>query len=185
MPIVRPIETPRLVLRGWHDADIEPWVHMNADPRVMEFYPAVQTRAESESSALGMRTRLERDGYGWWVVEIKGEARFGGVIALQPVPFDAPFTPALEVGWRFPYANWGHGFATEGATAALEFAFERLHRDEVIAVTSTLNLRSQRVMQRLGMTRDPREDFDNPRVAEGHRLRPHVLYRTARADAGR
>ena len=111
------------------------------------------------------------------------ERRFAGVVALQDVPFEAPFTPAREVGWRFAYDHWGHGYATEGARAALDFAFERLGWHEVVAFTAALNLRSQKVMERLGMTHDPNDDFDHPRIPEGDPLRRHLLYRASRIVA--
>ena len=174
------IETSRLLLRPWCDADLEPWAALNADPRVMEFFPALYDRARSDASAAKMRELLRTAGYGWWPVEVKGGARFAGVIQLQEVPFEAPFTPALEVGWRFAVDAWGYGYATEGARAALAYAFDRLERGEVIAITAQLNLRSQRVMERLGMTRDARDDFEHPWLEPGHRLRPHVLYRMTR-----
>jgi ribosomal-protein-alanine N-acetyltransferase len=175
--VVRELETPRLRLRAWTDADVAPWIAMCADPRVMEFFPATIERARAESMAQQMRTALERDGYGWWPIEVKGGAPFAGVIVLQEIPFEAHFTPAMEVGWWLAFEHWGHGFATEGARAALGHAFGELHRSEIVAITTPVNLRSQRVMQRLGMTCDPNEDFENPRVAEGHPLRTHVLYR--------
>ncbi len=150
---------------------------MNADPRVTEFLGRSYTRALSESQAFAMRRQLELLGYGWWVVEVRGGAPFAGVVALQDVPFEAPFTPAREVGWRFAYDHWGHGYATEGARAALDFAFERLGWHEVVAFTAALNLRSQKVMERLGMTHDPSDDFDHPRIPEGDPLRRHLLYR--------
>jgi ribosomal-protein-alanine N-acetyltransferase len=127
-----------------------------------------------------MRERLERNGYGFWVVEVKGGASFVGVVALMDVPSDLPFAPALEVGWRLRYASWGRGYATEGARRLLAFAFDELERDEVVSITAAINLRSQRVMQRLGMTRDLAGDFEHPRIAPGHRIRPHVLYRLPR-----
>jgi 3-dehydroquinate dehydratase / shikimate dehydrogenase len=150
---------------------------MNADPRVTEFLRHTYTRELSEAQAYAMREKLQHFGYGWWTVEVRGGTPFAGVICLQDVPFEASFTPAREIGWRFAYEHWGHGYATEGARAALEFAFERLHWDEVVAFTSASNLRSQRVMERLGMTYDPGDDFDNPRVEIGDPLRRHVLYR--------
>jgi RimJ/RimL family protein N-acetyltransferase len=150
---------------------------MNADPRVTEFLGRSYTRALSESQAFAMRRQLELLGYGWWVVEVRAGARFAGVIALQDVPFEAPFTPAREVGWRFAYDHWGHGYATEGARAALDFAFEQLGWHEVVAFTAALNLRSQKVMERMGMSHDPNDDFDHPRIPEGHPLRRHLLYR--------
>ena len=183
MPKAPVIETPRLLLRGWRDDDVEPWVRMNADPQVMAYYPSTHTREESEASALTIRTSLERDGYGIWVVEIKGGLPFAGVICLRQISFEAPFAPANDIGWCFLVEAWGHGYATEGATAALDFAFEQLNWDEVTANTSILHVRSQRVMQRLGMTHNAADDFDHPKFAKGHRARPHVLYRISRQHA--
>jgi RimJ/RimL family protein N-acetyltransferase len=177
VPEVPTIETPRLVLRAWRDADVEPWVAMNADPRVTEFLGRAYARELSEASAAAIRRALEEDGYGWWALEIRGGAPFAGVIALQEVPFQAPFTPANEIGWRLPFENWGRGYATEGARAALDFAFNELKWHEVVAFTAATNLRSQRVMQRLGMTHDPADDFDHPKLEPAHPLRRHVLYR--------
>jgi ribosomal-protein-alanine N-acetyltransferase len=173
--------TERLILRPWRDADIEPWVAMGADPRVMEFFPSLSTREQAEASAARMRAALERDGYGWWVAEHKPDGDFAGVIALMEVPFEAHFTPATEIGWRLRPEYWGRGLATEGARAALAFAFEQLGRAEIVAMTARLNLRSQRVMQRLGMTHDPVDDFDHPLIEAGHPIRPHVLYRVRRS----
>jgi len=134
-----------------------------------------RTRATLDAAMLA--ARLEQNGYGWWVLEVKNDVPFAGLVALQNVPFEAHFTPALEVGWRLAAEQWGNGYATEGARAALAFAFGQLGRNEVVAMTAKINLQSQRVMQRLGMTNDLAEDFENPRVAEGAKLRPHVLYR--------
>lgn len=171
------IETPRLLLRDWRDDDVEAWIRMNADARVTEFFSRKYTPAFSEASATAIREQLHRDGYGWWAVELRGGPPFVGVIALQEVPFQAPFTPAYEVGWRFTFERWGHGYATEGAAAALNFAFNTLKWEEVVAFTAASNLRSQRVMERLSMTHDPLDDFDHPNIEPGHRLRRHVLYR--------
>ncbi len=174
------LETPRLLLRPWRDADVEVWIALNADARVMEFFPGIYDRARGEASAVALRERMARDGYGWWALEVKGGASFAGVIALQEVPFDAHFTPALEIGWRLPYEHWGHGYATEGTRAALEYAFGPLGRDELIAMTALSNVRSQRVMQRLGMQRDSRDDFNHPNIGAGHALERHALYRLRR-----
>jgi RimJ/RimL family protein N-acetyltransferase len=171
------LETPRLLLRSWRDADVDPWVEMSADPRVMEHFPSTYTRAQSEASAVRMRERLERDGYGWWPIEVKGGAAFAGVIVLQEIPFESHFTPAMEVGWWLAHEHWGHGYATEGARAALDHAFGELRRSEIVAVTTPVNVRSQRVMERLRMTRDPNDDFEHPFIEAGHPLRTHVLYR--------
>jgi RimJ/RimL family protein N-acetyltransferase len=174
------IEAARLVLRRWRDDDLEPWIAMNFDPRVTEFLARNYTREFCEARFRAMRDQLERLGYGWWVAEIRGGPAFAGVICLRDVPFEAHFTPAREIGWRFASETWGHGYATEGAQAALDFAFSQLQWDEVIAITSPLNRRSWRVMERLGMRRELGGDFDHPDVEEGHRLRRHVLYRIAR-----
>jgi RimJ/RimL family protein N-acetyltransferase len=171
------IETPRLFLREWRESDIEPWVAMSADPRVMEFFVEPYRRDEAERIARRFDELLARDGYGWWAIEVKESGTFAGVIALQPVPFEAAFTPAMEVGWRLAFEHWGNGYATEGGAAALDFAFAHLQCDEVVALTAAINRRSRHVMQNLRMTYGPADDFDNPRVPEGHRLRPHVLYR--------
>ena len=182
MPRVPTIETARLVLRDWRDADVESWVRMNADPRVTEFFPKTYTRELSESSAARIRQELARNGYGWWAVEIPGVTPFAGVIALQAVPFQAPFTPANEIGWRFSVANWGRGYAIEGATAALDFAFNRLGWHEIVAFTAATNLRSRRVMERIGMTHDAADDFDHPKIESGHPLQRHVLYRIRKPE---
>ena len=176
------LETPRLLLRGWTDGDVEAFARMNADPRVMEFFPSTYARERSIASATALRAELERDGYGWFVVEVKGGMPFAGVVALQAVPFEAHFTPATEIGWRFAVDAWGHGYATEAAAAALAYARNRLGLSEVVSMTAEINTRSQRVMQRLGMTRDPNDDFDHPRLEAGHRLRRHVLYRYGPLD---
>jgi RimJ/RimL family protein N-acetyltransferase len=177
VPSVPTIETPRLTLRGWRDADVEPWVRMNAHPRVTEFLGQSFTREAAISRAAVIRAELERSGYGWWVAEIKDGRRFAGAILLREVPFEARFTPAHEIGWRLEFEHWGHGYATEAAAAALDFAFTRLRWSEVVAFTAAVNLRSQRVMERLGMTRDPADDFEHPAFAPGHRLCRHLLYR--------
>ncbi len=177
MARVPTIATSRLLLRDWRDSDVEAWVQMNADPRVTEFFARDYTRELCEASAAVMREQLERNGFGWWVVELRGGAAFAGVIVLQAVPFEARFAPAKEIGWRFGVEHWGRGYATEGARAALGYAFGELAWPEVVAFTAASNRRSQRVMERLGMTHDPADDFDHPNVAPSHPLRRHVLYR--------
>jgi ribosomal-protein-alanine N-acetyltransferase len=175
------IETPRLRLRNWRDEDLQPWFEMGADPRVMEFFPSVYDRERSDSIAASVRQRNEVNPYGWWVIEEKDGEPFAGVMQLADVPFEAHFTPVHEIGWRLPAKFWGRGYATEAARAILDYAFERLGMDEVVALTTVMNVRSRRVMERLGMTRDPNDDFDNPRVPEGHALQRHVLYRIRKA----
>jgi len=174
------LETPRLLLRQWRDSDVEEWVKMGADPRVMEFFPALEDRASAEAGAKRLRERLEQNGFGWWVIDVKDGPPFAGVIALHVLPDDMPFRPTREVGWRLPVHAWGHGYATEGARAAIDYAFGSLDWPELVSMTAAINLRSQRVMQRLGMSRDPADDFEYPRLEPGHPLRPHVLHRLRR-----
>jgi len=171
------LETPRLRLRGWTAQDLDPWCELNADPRVCEFFPFPFPRERSLALAATIREELEQRGYGWWIAEIKESGTFAGSIALIEVSFEAHFTPATEIGWRLAYEHWGNGYATEGAAAALRFAFEVLGLREVVAMTAVDNVRSRRVMERLGMTHDPRDDFDHPRLPKGHPLERHVLYR--------
>ncbi|MES1239233.1 MAG: GNAT family N-acetyltransferase, partial [Chloroflexota bacterium] len=121
------------------------------------------------------------NGFGLWVVEAAGDGTFLGFTGLTRPRFDAPFMPAVEVGWRFARHTWGKGYATEAARAALGFGFEVLGLEEIVSFTSPANERSWRVMERLGMTHDPADDFDHPRLPEGHRLRRHLLYRLPRA----
>lgn len=173
---VSELRTARLLLRQWQPSDFDPFARLNADPEVRRFFPARLTRRESDALAHRERTLIAERGWGLWAVEVTASKSFIGFIGLAEPRFDAHFTPALEIGWRLSRSHWGHGYATEGARAALAFAFEELEMDEVVSFTSAINTRSRRVMERLGMTRDPTDDFDHPLVAEGP-LRPHVLYR--------
>lgn len=178
------LRTERLLLRQWRDADRAPFAALNADTLVMEHLLSALTPEESDALVDSILVRFARDGFGLWAVEVVGVAGFIGFVGLNPVPFTAPFTPAVEVLWRLAREHWGRGYATEGARAALDFAFGELELDEVVSFTTRRNVRSRRVMERLGMTRDPADDFDHPAVPERHPLRPHVLYRLPRPQAG-
>jgi RimJ/RimL family protein N-acetyltransferase len=168
------------VLRPWRDADLAPFAALNADPRVMEFFPGVLDRSESEAQVARIRGHFDRHGYGAWAVEVPGVAKFIGYVGLGSPRFEAHFTPCIEIGWRLAFQHWGYGYATEAARAAIAFGFEKLRLDEIVSFTVPANLRSRRVMERLGMTHSPTEDFDHPLLPEGHRLRRHVLYRLPR-----
>lgn len=176
------LRTERLILRGWRPADIEPFAALNADPGVMEHFPSTLTRAESEALVANIRAHFDQRGFGLWVVEVPGVVDFAGFVGLNVPPFEAPFTPCVEIGWRLARSAWGRGYATEGAAAALDFAFADLGLDEVVSFTVTANERSRRVMERLGMHRSPADDFDHPRLPAGHPLRRHVLYRVTAAE---
>ena len=176
------LRTQRLVLRQWRDEDLEPFAALNADPEVMRHFPAVMTREESDGLAVGQRSLIAERGWGLWAVEVVGGAPFVGFVGLAEPRFDAHFTPAVEVGWRLAREHWGHGYATEAADTALAYAFDDLGLDEVVSFTTVANARSRRVMERLGMTHDPADDFEHPLLAEDDPIRPHVLYRLRRDD---
>lgn len=173
------IATPRLLLRTWRDDDLEPFAAMNADPRVMQHFPKALTRPESDRLAGLIRAHLERHGYGLWAVEIPDVVPFIGFVGLTHIPFEAHFTPAIEIGWRLAADHHGRGYATEAAHAVVEHAFGTLGIEEIVSMTTPANTASIRVMEKLGMTHDPRDDFDHPKLPQGHPLRRHVLYRTA------
>lgn len=143
----------------------------------MEHFPAPLSRTQSDALADGIEAHMLERGWGFWAVEIPGVAPFAGFIGLGSVSFRAHFTPCVEVAWRLAAEFWGRGYATEGATAALRFGFQSLTLPEIVSFTVPANRRSVAVMERIGMTRDPREDFEHPRLPEGHPLRRHVLYR--------
>ncbi len=172
-----PLRTRRLVLRRWQDGDLEPFAALNADPEVMEHFPSRLDRSASDALAAAADGAFDERGFGLWAVEVAATGLFIGFTGLAVPRFEAPFTPAVEIGWRLARMAWGHGYATEAATAALDDAFERVGLTEVVSFTSVPNVRSQAVMHRLAMTRDPAEDFDHPNLPAGHRLRRHVLYR--------
>jgi len=173
--------TRRLVLRQWRDTDRRPFAALNADPLVMEHFPALLTRDQSDAMVDRCIERIQGDGYGLWAVEVRASGDFIGFVGLAVPTWEAAFTPCTEIGWRVARTAWGHGYATEAANVALATAFGAAGLDEVVSFTTTGNLRSQQVMHRLGMTHHPSGDFDHPRVADGP-LRRHVLYRISRAD---
>jgi RimJ/RimL family protein N-acetyltransferase len=171
----RELRTERLVLRGWRESDLAPFAELNADPEVMRHFPALLSRAESDAFAERAAASLGEHSWGLWAVERSGA--FLGFTGLAIPRFEAHFTPAVEIGWRFARSAWGHGYATEAASAVLRFAFGELGLDEVVSFTAVRNRRSRAVMERLGMTHDPAEDFEHPALPEDSPLRRHVLYR--------
>lgn len=179
---VTTVTTARLLLRGWRESDRDPFAAMNADPEVARYLPTPLDRASSDALVDRMVAHWVEHGFGLWAVERHDDGAFLGFTGLYRPAFEAHFTPAVEVGWRLAREAWGQGFATEAARAALEFGFETIGLAEIVSFTVPDNERSRRVMERLGMTRDPAEDFDHPRLAPGHPLRRHVLYRLARPD---
>lgn len=171
------IETPRLLLRPWCNADREPFARMNADPRVMEFFPALLSTEQSNAWIDRSEAYMEHRGFGFLAAELRATGEFIGFIGLSVPSFEASFTPCVEIGWRLAAEHWGSGLATEGAREILRYGFTTLALREVVAFTATANQRSRRVMEKLGMTYHPADDFDHPKIPAGHPLRRHVLYR--------
>jgi RimJ/RimL family protein N-acetyltransferase len=187
------LRTDRLLLRAWLERDRAPYRAMNADPEVMRHFPNPLDATASDAMLESLTPPWERDGIGGWIVERAEDGAFLGVTGFSRPSFDPrPFAPEFEIGWRYARTAWGHGYATEAAGAALAFGFETVGLDEIVSFTVPANERSWHVMERLGMHRDPADDFDHPRLPEGHHLRRHVLYRlradewrALRHDAGR
>jgi len=174
---VTELRTARLLLRRWREEDREPFARLNADPVVMEHFPATLTREQSDALADAIEARFAADGFGLWAVEVVERGEFVGFTGLARPAFEAHFTPAVEVGWRLARDTWGRGYATEAARAALAYGFDTAGLPEIVSFTAAANERSRAVMRRLGMCHDPRDDFDHPRLPAGDRLQRHVLYR--------
>ncbi len=171
------VKTERLILRPWHESDLEPFAKLNSDPRVMEYFPSVLSHKESNDLARRIIAKFEEQGWGLWAASVPGVADFIGFIGLSKPSFEAHFTPAVEVGWRLAFDHWGKGYATEGARGALQYGFDHLKLDEIVSFTTAQNMRSRHVMEKIGMAHNPKDDFDHPKLSEGHPLRSLVLYR--------
>ncbi|MET8868255.1 GNAT family N-acetyltransferase [Nonomuraea sp. NPDC004580] len=174
------METERLIMRRWREEDKEPFAAMNADPEVMEHFPALMTREESDAFVDRIERQFDERGYSLWALELRDSGRFIGFTGLALQTFDAPFLPAVEIGWRLARSAWGHGYAIEAARRASRYAFEEAGLDDIISMTAVQNRRSRSVMERLGMTRDPAEDFDHPSLPKDSPILRHVLYRLHR-----
>jgi RimJ/RimL family protein N-acetyltransferase len=168
-------------LRQWRDSDLAPLSEMNADPEVMRFFPAPLRRDESKAFLLRQRAAIDREGWGLWAVDVNGA--FAGLTGLSTPSFSAHFTPCVEIGWRLRREFWGRGVAYAAARQAEAAAFRELDLAELLSWTATVNLRSIKLMERLGFTRDPREDFLHPKIPANHPLQAHVLYRKKRGAA--
>jgi RimJ/RimL family protein N-acetyltransferase len=179
MPATIELETPRLKLRSWRDADREPFAAMNADPAVMEFFPAPQSRAASDASVDLWQAQLQTQGWSNWAAELAESGEFIGFVGLSVPRRMLPCSPCVEIGWRLARPFWGRGLASEAARAALQAGFERIGLTEIVSFTALANLRSRTVMERIGM-RNADQDFEHPGVPAGHALRMHCLYRIDR-----
>lgn len=175
------LETERLILRPWGDDDYEPFAELNADSRVMEYFPRLMTREESDAQANTIRSLIDERGWGMWACELKATAEFTGFTGLHTPSSELPFSPCVEVGWRLAHRFWNHGLATEAALKSLQFAFENLDLAEVVAFAVVGNLRSRAVMQKIGMVNTGR-NFIHPDIPHDSPLREHVLYKIAKSD---
>jgi ribosomal-protein-alanine N-acetyltransferase len=170
------LETKRLKLREWRDADFVAFQKLTSDPVVMEYFPSLLTPKESNALAKRFQNLIASRGWGFWAVEEKSSGKFIGYVGLHKPASPLPFKPCVEIGWRLLKEYWGKGYATEAGTEALRFAFEELKLDEVVSFTAVINTRSEAVMKRLGM-RNSHKNFKHPSVPMAHRLREHLLYR--------
>ncbi|WP_420421959.1 GNAT family N-acetyltransferase [Simkania sp.] len=171
------LETKRLLLRHWKTEDLLLFAEMNADPPVMEYFHKMLSPDESNQLAQKFQRELEEKEYGLWAVEVKNETSFIGFVGLHLQAFEAHFTPCIEIGWRLAHQYWGKGYAYEAASKVLAYAFETLKLEEIVAFTLPSNTPSRKLMEKLGMTYDPKDDFENSKLPQGHPMRPHVLYR--------
>jgi RimJ/RimL family protein N-acetyltransferase len=174
---VTPLTTERLLMRGFTDPDRAPFAAMNADPVVMEHFPRLLTRTDSDAFVDRIAAHWSECGWGLWALERRDTGEFIGFTGLWPVRFEAAFESRIEVGWRLAVAHWGHGFATEAALAAVRFGFDVLGCSDIASFTAVGNKRSRVVMERIGMVHEPDWDFEHPAIPEGHPARPHVFYR--------
>lgn len=177
------IETDRLLLRPWRHSDCDPLHRITSDPRGMEFYPTVLTRGHADAFVAPCQTHQVRHAFTFFAAELRETGEMIGFIGLAHTPFEAHFTPCVEIGWRFGFEHWNRGLATEGARGALRYGFEQLRLDEIVALTVPMNLRSRRVMEKLGMTSNPAGDFDYPGLPVGHLWAGMCLYRVRNSNA--
>jgi RimJ/RimL family protein N-acetyltransferase len=173
-------DTERLRLRQWRAADREPFAQLNADPRVMAYFPSPLDRAASDALAERIRSLIDERGWGFWATELKSTGEFIGFVGLHMPMAQLPFSPCVEIGWRLAYAHWGRGYATEAARGALHVGFDVLNFSEIVSFTAVGNARSRAVMERLGMVQAA-ETFQHPALPAGHPLQEHCLYRLAKA----
>lgn len=169
------ILTPRLKLREWKEEDKETFFKLNSDPRVMEFMPKLLSKKESDQLVESIKLKFKENGYSFFAVELLEDKSFIGFIGLSIPKFDTFFTPCVEIGWRLAYNYWGKGYATEGAKECINYGFSKLNLSEIVSFTASQNIRSCKVMERIGMKYI--DEFNHPVLPKGHPLEKHVLYK--------
>lgn len=175
------LETDRLLLGTWQDDHLALMHAINQDPKVMEYFPGLQDMAMTQNFLNKVNTHFAQYGYTLYATSSKESGEFIGFIGLLTVDFESHFTPATEIGWRISAKYWGQGLATEGAKAVLDYAFRELKLPEIVSFAAEGNAKSIRVMQKIGLQHDKRDDFDHPKLADESPLKRHVLYRLSRA----
>lgn len=170
------LETERLILRQWRDSDLQAMATINQDPKVMEHFAATRSLEETKAFINSNKTLFKDLGYCFYATELKQTHELIGFVGIAPV-YEMPCTPAIEIGWRLGTKFWGQGLATEAAKAVIDYAFNALGIGELVSFTATTNKKSERVMQRLGFIRSEKDDFDHPRIVDGHPLKRHIFYR--------
>jgi RimJ/RimL family protein N-acetyltransferase len=179
---VSTIATDRLILRNWRDEDRPAFFEMNADPKVMRFFERIRNRAEADAVFDRLAGEIDRNGYGFWAMELRKTGEVIGFTGLRDIDFDASFTPSVEIGWRLLTRHWSKGYATEAARASLAHGFEHMELAEIVSFAVTENWPSRRVMERIGMRREPEHDFDHPDITPGSPLARHAFYRLTAAE---
>ena len=174
------LETDRLILRTWSDDDLQPMLAINQDPKVMEYFPGLQDLETTKNFITKVNDHFNKYGYSLYACERKDTNEFIGFIGLLIADFKAHFTPAIEIGWRLSSKHWGQGFATEGAKAALDYAFRELKISEIVSFTTAGNAKSIRVMEKIGLQHNVNDAFDHPKLDDTSPLKRHVLYRLSR-----
>lgn len=175
------LNTDRLILRQWTEKDFEPFAKICGDKEVMEFFPSTLTEEESNNMGHRIKSLIEERGWGFWAIEIPNKESFIGFVGLHTPKVSLPFSPCVEIGWRLSKTHWGKGYATEAAKESLKFAFTTLNLDEVVSFAAIANVRSQAVMQKIGMS-DTGRNFMHPDIESTHPQCEHVLYKITKQD---
>ncbi|MFT2109991.1 GNAT family N-acetyltransferase [Marinomonas sp. 2405UD68-3] len=173
------LESERLILRQWQESDLEPFAALTSDPLVMQYFPAVLTRAESDALVKKLQNHITQHGWGFWAVELKATSECIGLVGMIHQNGDIPNAPFVEIGWRLSANHWRKGYTLEAARASLDFAFQTLGLNAVYAFTTLDNLPSIGVMEKLGMV-NQQQDFNHPSLPVDHPMSRHCLYKIER-----